>query len=88
MVLTDARFGEPPPQLRAGAAAERLTCRELDGTRRLPDDRDAVVDRPRDDRSCPLEVARADAFRARTDSRLKAFEITTAIGPNQANVGL
>ena len=51
MLLVDPGLREPAPELRAGTAAERLTRGELDRTRRLPDDRDAVPSGSGDDRA-------------------------------------
>src|SRR2546423_6526841 len=67
MLLVDAGLCEPAPELRAGTAAERLTRGQLDRTRCLPDDRDAVPNGSGDDRAGALEEAPVDALRARAD---------------------
>src|SRR5205823_2624787 len=56
MILVDAGAGEPSSELRAGAARERKTGRELDGTGRLSDDHDAVGRSSGDDRKCAWDV--------------------------------
>src|SRR5947207_3050598 len=80
MVFVDAGLGEPAPELRAGTAAERLPRGELDRTRRLPDDRDAVPNGSGDDRASALEEARVDALRARANARVKPSEDVTVSG--------
>jgi hypothetical protein len=79
MVGVDPRLGEPASKLSAGASAERLARRELDGARRLADDRDAIGDGSCDDGPCSLEIARVDALSARADPRMKACERSRAI---------
>jgi len=56
-----------------------LTCRELDRAGRLADDRDAVTNGSCDDWTRALEIARGDAFRAGTDSRVKTLKCARAI---------
>ena len=85
MVFVDPGLREPAPELRAGTAAERLTGRELDRTRRLPDDRDAVANGSGDDGAGALEQARVDAFRARANARVKPSEdFTVSAGEGNA----
>ena len=84
MVFVDPGLGEPAPKLRAGTAAERLTGGELDRTRRLPDDRDAVANGSGDDGAGALEQARVDAFRARANARVKPSEDFT-VSAGEAN---
>jgi len=79
VVLVDPRLCQPAPQLGAGATAERLSCRELDLTRGLADDRDSIADGSGDDRLRAIEVARVNAFRARSDPRVKTCERTRAL---------
>jgi hypothetical protein len=75
MVLIDPGLCEPPSQLRARAAAERLPRGQLDRARRLADDRDAIVDGSGDDRPRTLEVPRRDASRAGSDACVKIYEL-------------
>src|SRR5205823_14287927 len=75
---------EPAPELRAGTAAERLTRGQLDRTRCLPDDRNAVPDGSGDDRAGALEEAPVDALRARADARVKTSEVV-AVSAGEAN---
>ena len=77
MVLVDSGIREPASKLRTRAAAERLARRELDRTRCLADDRDAVADGSRDYRASTLEIAGGDALRAGTDARVKVREPET-----------
>lgn len=74
LVLADARFGQPSPQLRARASAEWETGAELDDARRLPDDRDTVADAAGDDRLRRREVAGGNALRARADLAVQASQ--------------
>ncbi len=74
MLLVDPGLREPAPELRAGTAAERLPRGELDRTRRLPDDRDAVPNGSGDDGSGALEEAGVDALRARANARVKTSD--------------
>ena len=85
MILVDPRLGKPAPELGAGATAERLTGRELDGARCLADDRDAVANGSRNDRPGTLEEARVDAFRARTNPRVEPSENVFAVSAGDAN---
>ena len=79
MVFVDPSFHKPAPQLRTGATAERLSGRELDLARGLADDRDAIADGSGDDRLRAVEVARVNAFRARSDATVKSCERAGAI---------
>ena len=82
MVLVDSRDREPPSELGARAAAERLTGGELHRARRLADDRDAVCDGSRDDGACSLEISRGDTLRACADPCVKSFERSCAVSPD------
>src|SRR5437762_10344124 len=79
VVVIDPGLREPASQLRAGAAAERLTCRQLDRARRLADDRDSVANGSRDDRASALEIARGDAFRASTDACVETIKCARSV---------
>jgi hypothetical protein len=74
VIFVDASFGEPPPKLGSGATAEGLTSRAFHRTRCLTDNRDAIPNGARDDRTRPLEISSVDAFGARTNARMKPFE--------------
>jgi hypothetical protein len=71
MGFVDAGRREPAPELCAGATAERLTRRELDGAWRLADDGDTIGNRSSDDRPRLREVSRIDALRACLDASMK-----------------
>lgn len=75
----DTRLCEPPPKLRAGASAERLSRRELNGARRLTNDGDAIGYGAGDNGSRALEVPRVDALGAGADPRVKARERSRTI---------
>jgi len=79
MVIVDPRFRQPAPQLRTGAAAERLAGGQLDLTWCLADDRDPIADGSGDDRLRAVEVACVNAFRARSDAAVKSCERAGAI---------
>jgi hypothetical protein len=79
MVFVDPRFGQPAPQLRAGAATERLTSGELDLAWCLADDRDPIADGSGDNRLRALEVTGGDALRASPDTDVKTCERTRTI---------
>jgi hypothetical protein len=76
MVFVDSRFGQPAPQLRAGAATERLTGSELDLAWCLANDRDPIADGSSDDRLSTLEVSGLHAFRTGPNTRVKTSERT------------
>ena len=79
VVLVDPGLREPTSQLGSRAAAEGLSCRELDRAGCLADDRDAIANRSCDHGARALEIARGDAFRAGTDSRVKTLKCARAI---------
>ena len=79
MVFVDPRFGQPAPQLRAGAATERLTGGELDLAWCLADDRDPIADGAGDNRLRALEVTGGDALRAGPNTCVKTCERTCTI---------
>jgi hypothetical protein len=74
MVFVDARPREPAAKLRAGAAAEGKAGRELDRARRLPNDRDPIADRARDDGPRLVDEAGVHAAGAAADAGLEADE--------------
>jgi len=79
VILIDASFGEPAPELRARPAAERLTRCQLDRTWRLADDRDAVANGSGHDRVGALEITCGDAFRAGTNACVETNESASSV---------
>lgn len=74
MVPIDPRACEPSSQLGTGATREGQTSGELDLTRRLSHDHDAVARLAGDDRERARDVAGVRASRARADLGVKVRE--------------